>query len=79
MTPSELIAWHAHQITFLPATDNAMVKHHRDAMHCVERLRAERDELLKLLVECRDSDLDDYFGEDMFARISAAIEAAMKP
>jgi hypothetical protein len=41
MTPSELIAWHAHQITFLPETDNTMVQHHRDAMHCIERLRAE--------------------------------------
>ena len=41
MTPEELIAWHAHQITFLPDGDNAMVKHHCDAMHCVERLRAE--------------------------------------
>ena len=45
----------------------------------VDALRAQRDELLKLLVEVADSDLDDYFGEDMFARISAAIEAARKP
>ena len=41
MTPEELIAWHAHQLAFLPDTDSAVVQLHRDAMHCVERLRAE--------------------------------------
>lgn len=41
MTPEELIDWHAHQITCLPQTDNVVVKHHREAMHCIERLRAE--------------------------------------
>jgi hypothetical protein len=42
MTPEELIAWHAHQITFLPKTPSiSVVQLHRDAMHCVERMRAE--------------------------------------
>lgn len=41
MTPEQLIAWHAHQITFLPATDNAVVQLHREAINCVVRLRTE--------------------------------------
>ena len=54
MKPEELIAWHAHQITFLPETGNALVQHHRDAMHCIEKLRAERDALVQQIGEVND-------------------------
>ena len=79
MTPSELIAWHGHQITFFPETDNTMVKHHRDAMHCIERLRAERDALVLLLEQCANELWASGFSnKHLREEVYTAIDAARK-
>ena len=79
MTPSELIAWHAHQITFLPATDNAMVQHHRDAMHCIERLRADAERYRWLKSTPWSDKTWDIIAAESVDLWDAAIDAARKP